>query len=310
MAPPVLILAFNRPDKTRAVLDAVRGVGPKQLFFAVDGPRPGNADDARRVAEVQSLTRLIEWDCEIRTLFRTANLGCKAAVSAAIGWFFDQVECGVILEDDCIPHPSFFRFCAELLERYQHDERVMMISGDSFQLGRRRTSYSYYFSRYAHIWGWATWRRAWRCYDHGMHVWPEVRDAGWLHDLFPGSPGAVNYWTRIFEDTYLDRNQSWAYRWVFCCFANSGLVILPSVNLVSNIGFDTQATHTTASANRLASLPIEEMEYPLQHPPFVIRDVIADDFTQSAVFGTRSLLQRASGKLSAILGRDDGDWHR
>jgi hypothetical protein len=302
MTPATLILAFNRPDKTRAVLDAVREAKPARLFIAVDGPRDGRANDASNVVEVQSLTKQVDWDCEVATLFRVANLGCKAAVSSAISWFFEQVEEGVILEDDCVPHPSFFRYAQELLQRYADDERVMMISGDNFQRGNRRAPYSYYFSRYSHIWGWATWRRAWRSYDHAMSAWPQVRDGGWLRDLFPGDPVAARYWTRIFEDTYLDKNDSWAYRWIFCCFANSGLTILPAVNLVSNIGFDVQATHTTVGANRLAGLPAEEMAFPLRHPPFVIRDTAADEFTQTAVFGTRSFLQRAVGKLSNVFG--------
>jgi hypothetical protein len=306
MSPPILILAFNRPDKTRAVFDALRIARPTKVFFAVDGPRAGNAHDAARVPEVHSLASLIDWDCEVKRLFRDANLGCKAAVSSAINWFFEEVADGIILEDDCVPHLSFFRYCGELLERYRDDERVMMISGDNFQLGNRRTPHSYYFSRYSHIWGWATWRRAWHRYDHAMSIWPQVRDGGWLGDLFPGNPVAAMYWARIFEDTYLNKNDSWAYRWTFCCFANSGLAILPAVNLVSNIGFDMHATHTTAGANPLACLPVQEMTFPLNHPPFVIRDVIADEFTQRSVFGTRSLFQRVSGRLSGILRLADG----
>jgi hypothetical protein len=298
--PATLILAFNRPDKTRAVFDSVRAAKPRRLFVAVDGPRQGRAEDASNVLRVQSLANEVDWDCEVATLFRSANLGCKAAVSSAINWFFEHVDEGVILEDDCVPHPSFFRYAQELLQRYGHDQRIMTISGDNFQRGRRRGPYSYYFSRYSHIWGWATWRRAWRSYDHAMSAWPQVRDGGWLRDLFPGNPVAARYWARIFEETYRGKNDSWAYRWTFCCLANSGLTILPAVNLVSNIGFDVQATHTTAGANRLGGLPAEEMEFPLRHPPFVIRDTVADEFTQSSVFGTRSLRERAAGKLSAI----------
>jgi len=302
-SPAVLVLGFNRPDKTRLVLDAVREAVPSKVFFAVDGPRKERAGESARVLEVQSLAASIDWDCELRTLFRSANLGCRAAVSSAISWFFEEVEEGIVLEDDCVPHASFFPFAGELLQRYRHDERVMMISGDNFQFGRQRTPYSYYFSRYSHIWGWATWNRAWRLYGDGMSEWPELRDGGWLGDLFPENTKAATFWARIFEDTYCNRNDSWGYRWTFCCLANSGLTILPAVNLVSNIGFDMDATHTTASSNRLAALPTEEMTFPLQHPPFVIRDASADKFTQGVVYGPASLFQRARTRLSAFLRR-------
>jgi hypothetical protein len=205
--PPVLILAFSRPDVTAKVIEAIRAARPSRLFFAVDGPREGREAEREKVMQVRRLAQRVDWDCELRTLFREANLGCKVSVSQAITWFFEQVEDGIILEDDCVAHPSFFPFAADLLDRYRDDERVVMISGDNFQLGRRRTVYDYYFSRYTHIWGWATWRRAWKLYDHGMRYWPELRDGGWLLDLL-GTREAAEYWQAIFDDTYHERNTS------------------------------------------------------------------------------------------------------
>ncbi|MEO8165112.1 MAG: glycosyltransferase family 2 protein, partial [Betaproteobacteria bacterium] len=164
--PPVLIVGFNRPHTTTRVLESLRAAKPARVFFAVDGPRPDAVEDASRVDKVQSLVSLIDWDCEVQTLFRSNNLGCKLGVSSAISWFFQQVDAGIILEDDCIAHPSFFPYVRELLGRYAVDERLLMISGNNFQADRRKPADSYYFSRYAHIWGWATWRRAWQHYDH------------------------------------------------------------------------------------------------------------------------------------------------
>jgi len=291
--PPVLLLAFNRPDQTRLVLDAIRLAHPARLFFAVDGPRHSRADEAKRVEAVQALAQDVDWPCDVRTRFRDSNLGCKVAVSQAITWFFEQVEEGIILEDDCVAHPSFFPFAAELLERFRHDQRVFMISGDNFQSGRTRTEYSYYYSRYTHIWGWATWRRAWALYDHGMEHWPEIRDGDWLHDIL-GTREAADYWRRIFDDTYRERNMSWAYRWTYAAWLHGGLTVLPNVNLVSNIGFGEGATHTLRKTNPFAALPTQEMQHPLRHPPYVIRDARADSYTQGTMFRSPPLWRRAA----------------
>ena len=298
--PPVLILAFNRPDTTARVFEALRGVKPPRLFFAVDGPRPDKPDDAQRVAKVRELAATVDWPCDTKVLFRDRNLGCKIAVSQAITWFFEQVEEGIVMEDDCVPHPSFFRFAGELLERYRQDERVMAISADNFLRGDCATPYSYYFSRYLHIWGWATWRRAWRLYDHGMRQWPELKDRGWLLDLL-GDRAEASYWTQIFDDTHGERNSSWGYRWIFSAWREKGLSINPSVNLVSNIGFGDSATHTVQHENPLAGLPIQPMAFPLHHPPQVVRDEEADLYTQRNLFsgpgGWRSVASRVRNFL-------------
>jgi hypothetical protein len=288
---PVLVLAFNRPDTTRRVLESLEAVRPAVLYFAVDGPREGRAGERERVLEVQRLVDKVGWPCEIRTCFRPRNLGCRIAVSEAISWFFDQVETGVILEDDCVAHPSFFPYAAELLQRYRDDERVCMISGDNFQFGRTRTPYSYYFSRYTHIWGWATWRRAWRHYDGAMSRWPQLREQGWLEDLL-GDRTAADYWSRIFDTTYQGGNDSWAYRWTYSAWVQNALTILPCVNLISNIGFGETATHTRRGRNRLAGLPLQEISFPLVHPRSIARHAEADRFTQRTVFSSGSLLTR------------------
>lgn len=296
LVPPVLVIAFNRPNMTARVIAALRAVRPRTLCLAVDGPRSDRPSERGQVLEVQRLADTVDWDCDVRTLFRTENLGCKIAVSEAISWFFDQFEAGIVLEDDCVAHPSFFPYAAELLERYRNDERICMVSGDNFQFGRQRTGYSYYFSMHTHIWGWASWRRAWRLYDHGMSLWPELRDGGWLEDLL-GERAAAAYWTRKFDDTHAERNSSWAYRWTFAAWAHSRLTVLPNVNLVTNIGFGDAATHTLSRWNRLAALPVDEMVFPLKHPPFTIRDAHADRFTQRRVFGYGAWPRRLAGAL-------------
>jgi hypothetical protein len=298
--PPVLVLAFNRPNTTLRVLDALRPALPARVFFAVDGPRPDRPGDVNAVREVRNLAQRIDWRGEVRTRFAERNLGCKLAVSQAISWFFAQVDAGIILEDDCIAHPSFFPYAAELLARFRDDTRVMMISGDNFQKGGVRTDYSYYFSRYAHIWGWATWGRAWRMYDHPMTAWPELRDGGWLMDVL-GRREAARYWTRVFDETYAERNASWAYRWMFAAWSQSGLTVLPNVNLVSNIGFGETATHTVHHDESKSALPLAEMAFPLKHPPYVIRDEQADAFSQDTLFVNPQRWRRLVGRAARTL---------
>ena len=224
----------------------------------------------------------VDWDCDVRRNFSDSNLGCRRRVASGLDWVFDSVEEAVILEDDCVPHATFFPFCQELLERYRSDSRVMAISGDNFQLGRPRTRHSYYFSRYSHIWGWASWRRAWQHYDPELTRWPEIRDDRLLEDILE-DPTAVAYWTRAFEDAYTGTIDTWDYHWMLACWIQGGLTVLPSVNLVSNIGFDQDATHTV-QRGRFSALPAEAMDFPLSHPPFVVRSARADSFTQKTMF--------------------------
>jgi hypothetical protein len=220
----------------------------------------------------------IDWPCELLTNYADTNLGLKQRISSGLDWAFEITEQAIILEDDCLPHSSFFRFCEELLDRYRDDTRIMAISGDNLQFGRLRTKHSYYFSRFFHCWGWASWRRAWQHYDPSMALWPAVRDGDWLWDLL-GDPDSVAYWSDIFDAVYKGAIESWAYRNLFAHWVQNGLNVLPTANLVSNIGFGVDATHTRGPS-RLANIPVHAMTFPLQHPPFVIRDTQADDYVQ------------------------------
>ena len=240
----------------------------------------------------------VDWDCEVKTLFSDKNLGCKVAVSRAIDWFFEHVEEGIILEDDCLPHPTFFRFCEELLNKYRDDERIGQISGDNFQFGKKRTEYSYYFSRYTLIWGWATWRRAWKNYDVDMKSWPEIHDNGWLQDWL-GNKKLVHYWMRIFEMTYQGEINTWDYQWTFTCWIRNCLTILPNVNLISNIGFSAGGTHTSCKNDKSANIPVEAMEFPLRHPPFMSRDSSSDKLTEKRYLV--SFVDKVKDKIREII---------
>ena len=295
MQTPVALIIFNRPETTAKVFAEIRLARPSKLFVIADAPRVNRPSDVEKCAAARSVIKKVDWDCEVLTDFAEQNLGCQKRISSGLDWVFSQSEEAIIFEDDCVPHPSFFRFCEELLDRYRDDQRVMHIAGTNYQFGQQRFPYSYYFSRYNHCTGWATWRRAWQHFDLEMKLWPEIRDRGLLNDLFQDARSAA-YWRRSFQLVYERRIDSWAYCWTLACWARSGLTILPNVNLICNIGFDADGSHTKNRRSRFANIPLEEMAFPLQHPPFVIRDDKADRYTQSSNF-KRSLLARIGSKV-------------
>lgn len=282
MKSAVLFLVFNRPETTKQVFEAIRSARPPKLYVSANGPRENCQDEARRCAEVRRIATDVDWPCKVNTLFRDYSLDCKMSVSGGINWFFNNEEEGIVLEDDVLPVPSFFRFCEELLEYYKNDERVMMISGDNFQCGVSRTEYSYYFSRYTHIWGWASWRRAWCKYDVSMRLWPDVRNKGSFLNILSNKK-EHSYWKNIFEKVYQGEINTWDYQWLFACWIQSGLTILPNVNLISNIGFGSGGTHTKEKSE-LACLESRDIVFPLSHPSFILRDVNADKFTEKQQF--------------------------
>ncbi|MCX5700307.1 MAG: glycosyltransferase family 2 protein [Candidatus Omnitrophica bacterium] len=289
---PVLFLIYNRPQLTRFVFDAIRKARPEKLFIAADGPNEVKADDYRKCNDARDVINQVDWDCEISTLISNDHLGCKLGPSHAINWFFDNVEEGIILEDDCFCQQTFFRFCEELLEFYRQDKRIMSISGCNHQFGRLRIKYSYYFSRYRHTWGWATWRRAWQFFDVNMSLWPEMKNRKWLSEILKDAK-AEKYWINVFDQVYQNKIDGWDAQWTFACWLQNSLAILPNVNLVSNIGFTEDATHTKDSSSRFANVKIQPMVFPLSHPPSVIQNYKADKYTELIRYsGTFSLRNR------------------
>jgi hypothetical protein len=286
---PVAFLIFNRPNTTEKVFEAIRQGKPPKLLVVADGPRQDRPEDVEKCKAARAIIQRVDWDCEVLTNYSDINLGCRNRVSSGLNWVFDTVEDAIILEDDCVPDPTFFRFCEELLEYYRHDQRIMVISGNNFQFGKKRTDYSYYFSVYPHCWGWATWRRAWRFYDETMKLWPEIQYSRFLEYIFRDYQEA-KYRYKIFQNTYEDKINSWAYRWAFSCFIQSGLTILPNHNLIDNIGFGAEATHTITGKNCLVNYQKEDMSFPLQHPPFVIRHLDADTFTWENLYKPQTSL--------------------
>ena len=273
---PILFILFNRPDTTRVVFEAIRKIKPLRLYVAADGPRPTRQTDQERCAETRDVIKGVDWDCEVKTLFREKNLGCGVGVSSAITWFYENEPEGIILEDDCLPSESFFWFCQELLEKYRHDNRVMHIGGNNFlENWPGSKEYSYYFSRNGHIWGWATWRRAWQTYDFKMKIFDQLKEKGFFDDFFLNRFEKY-YRMRKFDEVRHGRLDTWDYQWDFARFVNSGLSIAPQKNLVRNIGFGADATHTTSADGKNSDLKAMELDFPLKHPPFMLRDIERD----------------------------------
>lgn len=306
MKSALVFIIFNRADTAGRTFEMIRQARPSRLFVIADGPRPEREGEVERCAEARAIVDRVDWQCEVTRYFSETNLGCRRRISTGLREVFSEVDEAIVLEDDCLPDPSFFPYCEEMLERYRQDERVMHIAGTNYQFGRRRTPWSYYFSRYNHCWGWASWSRAWRHYDDSMSLWPEVRDRGLLNDILAGDDGSVHYWERAFQEVYDGKIDSWSFVWTLSCWMRSGLTILPAVNLISNIGFNNRGAHTLNRRSRFAGMETEALAFPLAHPPFMIRDREADSYTQKNNFRDGRMIRLARRLMRYHLSRNRG----
>jgi hypothetical protein len=295
---PVALIIFNRPELTAKVFESIRQARPATLVVIADGARTSRKGETELCAATRAITENIDWPCRVVRHYADHNLGCRNRVSSGLDLLFGEFERAIILEDDCVPEPSFFRFCDQLLERYKDDERVMAISGDNFQFGNHQSEYSYYFSLYPHVWGWATWRRAWQHYDVTMHNWPQMIEANWLSNILP-DPKAAKFWQETFQAVYDGSIDTWDHQWTYACWQRNGLAALPRTNLISNIGFGADATHTKRQS-KFSRMAVEPLKFPLRHPPTIEQDVFADEYTQRHNFNL-SLLGRARRALKRFL---------
>lgn len=278
---PILFLVFARPDTTKRVFECIRQIQPVKLYVAADAPRKDRPDEVRRSKEVRHIVDQIDWPCEVHTLFRDNNLGCKIAVSSAISWFFEHEEYGVILEDDCLPDLSFFPFCEELLIKYKDDDRIGHISGNCFFPNLIDQQYSYDFCSFSHIWGWASWRRVWKNYDVNFLYWKEAScNKSKRKSLFKSLREEI-YFSSFISDTLAENKKinTWDVQYLFMLRVQSQLSIYPSVNLVTNIGLnDPNATHTNKKDHKNYILS-NEISLPLVHPQYVISNNAIDRIT-------------------------------
>lgn len=274
-SPPVLIIAFNRTDTLSRVVEALAPLAPSRMYVAADGPREDRAGEAARCEEVRRMLTALPWRCEIRSRFLDANAGCAHGVAGAVSWFFEQEPSGIVLEDDCVPDPSFLPYCAEMLARHADDDRVMLVLGTRFAAAVPWQTASYSYSRFFSAWGWASWRRAWRRYELALGDWrSKCRGAG---QPVPDLPAASNSgWSRKLDQVAASEPpQTWDYQWSFAHFRHDGLAVLPKSNLVSNVGAGPDATHTRRGSIWL-ELPRASLEHPLVHPERIEPDEAAD----------------------------------
>lgn len=290
---PVLLIVWRRPHTARLVIEAMRAVAPCRVFVACDGPSSQRVGEAELVAETRkTVESLIDWPCRIERLYSLNNQGCRRAVESALNWFFQNVEEGIILEDDCVPHPDFFTFCAELLKRYGLDERIGCITGNNFQNGQIRGEGSYYFSKYPHCWGWASWRRAWNHYSSRIEFWPEWRKSKAWKQRFT-NPQERFFWAELFHQSNRGLEDVWDYGWTAALNYHGCFTATPQVNLVQNVGFGEGSTHFQNRSDP-RSIPTQALG-PNVHPEKILIDEEADEYVFRTLFCPQK--SRLQGKV-------------
>lgn len=272
----VALFIFNRPRITSEVYECIRLARPSRFLVVADGPRPTRPEDEQLCRATRKVVSSPDWPCELLTHFAESNMGCRQRVSSGIDWVFQHCAEAIILEDDCLPHSSFFGFCSNMLRHYREDTRIMHVSGDNFHGETQRGTGSYYFSRYPFTWGWATWSRAWRYYDAALSLWPAASAGRWLESIFE-DPLEIQHWSAVFDGVYRGEIDTWDYQWVFGCLYQSGLSILPNRNLISNIGVGPDATHFK-DGHSTVGIPTRDLGECV-HPAAIIRDREADRST-------------------------------
>ena len=283
MRSPVLFLTYRRESTARLVFDEIRAARPPRLYFASNGPPRGEKKTSDDVGKVRQLLEQVDWPCEVHTLFRESHLDVADSLISAITWFFEHESEGIILEDDCLPHPDFFQFCDSLLDRYRHDEKIFAISGSRLMDIETSEASSYSLTRYLHIWGWATWRRTWLSYDRNMAFWPELKGSQRWRKGF-SNIGERFYWERKFDATFRGRIRTWDYQLLARMWSRESLAIAPMVNLVSNLGFGQEATFTSDSGHPMANMQSMGI-LPIRHPKQLEVDEDADKYTFKFAFG-------------------------
>lgn len=296
----VLFLVFNRLDTTKQVFLEIKKAKPPRLYIAADGQREYVEGEGKKVKEVRDyIMSSIDWDCDVKTLFREKNFGCKYAVSSAITWFFENEERGIILEDDCVPSQSFFWFCEELLEKYKNDESVYTVSGDARAADRVGMLGDYGFCKYAGIWGWASWARVWKNYDAEMSDWNSLSST--LPQQISNYRRTIKFWKITFDQTYNGKIDTWDYQLFFLLFKNKANSIIPRVNLITNIGFGEDATHTLNTRHPCANRKRYELNMPLRYRPSDITTKKINNFYDRNFYRQENIFIRLANKLARIV---------
>lgn len=284
---PVIFLIFRRPKETSLVFEQIRKARPPKLFIVADGPR--NSDEKILTDSTREVVSRIDWPCEVFRNYSDINLGCRECVSSGITWAFNHTEKAIILEDDCLPNETFFKYCEEMLVRYESDEHIMHIGGTNFQQDNSGYAHnigdsSYYFSNIAQIWGWATWKRSWDKYDKYMQTWPNTANLKSFRGIFPNLP-TLHYWKHMFTRLYRNETDTWDIAWTYTCFREGGMCIMPRVNLITNIGTNIGSAHKSSV---FSNIPNTELHFLLIHPKNIKVNTELDLFTYKKIYGIKS----------------------
>lgn len=293
---PIVFIIFNRPDTTQQVFEEIRKIRPSKLYIIADGPRLHVSTDAERCAQCRQIIEMVDWPCEVTKDYSGSNLGCAVRVATGLDNAFKKFDKLIVLEDDCLPDPTFFPYCEELLNRYEHTPEVLHITGTNCSFGAYQGRESYYFSKYAHVWGWASWRRAWKHYDLKMRDWPEFSKEG-LSTIVQ-SRGERQFFERVCNGLYTaEKPHTWDFQLTFSVWNANGYSIIPKVNLISNIGFHAEATHTKKEDSHLSRIPVAPMVFPLIHPTKIERCCTADMFVARDQYYRRNLWDKLVRKF-------------
>lgn len=280
----IAIIIFNRPEHTKKVFDQIAKIKPKKLFIISDGPRKNNKNDVLLIDRARSIFNSINWNCKVYKNYSQKNLGCKYRPASGIDWVFAHTEEAIILEDDCYPDLSFFKYCEELLKYYRDDLRVGMIAGSNLLPGCFNSNESYFFSNHVYCWGWATWKSRWKDFDLDLKAWPKLKNSSFFEAIHVNKKAALS-WKKGFDLLYKNKIDAWDYQWLFTNWLKRRVTIVPKNNLVSNIGFDNFATHTFNSFDKLSNIKIQSISFPLKHPGYVYVDSKVDNMLYKKVFG-------------------------
>lgn len=288
----VLFIIFNRYQTSTQVFDTIREYRPEKLYIAADGPREGNVNDIKQCEEAREIISMVDWKCEVFTLCQEKNLGPMVSQMTAINWFFQNESEGIILEDDTVPDATFYLFCNKILDKYRNDSRVSMITGCNYQKDLKRGGSSYYFSKFTNTIGWATWKRSWSKVDVNLKHFPELMSAGVMDD-FSTDERVNSTFKDVFMKIYNNPTlRGWDYRFMFSALQSSSLTIVPNVNLVTNIGFGSDATNCHNENSPQAMLKTSKIEFPLKHPPVIARNFFADEFEIKELYHKRTFLEK------------------
>jgi hypothetical protein len=291
-------IVFNRPLHTQRSFQIIREQRPQRLFIIADGPRAGLNEDAINCSKVREIVENIDWPCKVERNYSPVNLGCKERVNSGLDWVFSHVENAIIIEDDCLPNHDFFMFCKSMLIYYRDDSRIWAITGNNFQDGSTRGDGTYYFSIFNHIWGWATWKRAWLQNDKKMEFWPLWVNTNEWHRMWVNNRDR-RYWQRSFESSYLNKIDTWDIGWMANVWYRNGLTVTPNRNLVTNIGFGEGATHTKNSDSQFSKMQTFQLGG-IVHPCCVFRDIDADLYVQRKLYNP-SIMIRLLNKIKSSL---------